>query len=144
MNQQPLLQTPHNDYPPAFEQIWEAYPRRGKTKGSNDNKRAAYRQYQIRLRQGESPDEMLQGAERYAEYIRAQNAEGTPFVKQCATFLGPDCHFLCEWEPPEQTKAMPKSDDEWLQAGRELGLEPKLGENWFNFRDRVKSKLEAP
>lgn len=141
MIQQTLLQTPRNSYPPDFEAVWQAYPRRGRTRGANDNKIAAARAYNQRIRQGHSPQEIMQGVEAYAEYIRAQGHEGTPYVKQCATFLGPDCHFLCEWEPPEEKKALPKTDDEWLAAGRELGLNPKPGENWFGFKDRVKARM---
>lgn len=111
MIQQALISEVRNSYPPDFEQVWQAYPNRGRTKGANDNKIAAARAYSQRIRQGHSLQEIMQGVEAYAEYIQAQGHEGTPYVKQCATFLGPDCHFLCEWEAPEKKSGQPTTDD---------------------------------
>lgn len=76
-------------YPDDFEALWAAYPRRS---GGN-NKRSAFRQYTARLREGHTHAEMLAGVERYAEYVRSEGKEWTPYVKLAATFLGRDCHF---------------------------------------------------
>lgn len=43
---------------------------------------------------------MLAGVSRYAGYVRATGSEGTQFVKQAATFFGPDRHFEEVWQPP--------------------------------------------
>jgi hypothetical protein len=47
---------------------------------------------------------MLDGAHRYAAYVRAKGSEGSEYVKQAATFLGPDKPFLDLWDAPP-TKA---------------------------------------
>jgi hypothetical protein len=36
---------------------------------------------------------MLAGVNRYAGYVRATGSAGTQYVKQAATFFGPDRHF---------------------------------------------------
>ena len=43
---------------------------------------------------------MLAGVSRYAGYVRATGSEGTQFVKQTATFFGPDRHFEEVWQAP--------------------------------------------
>lgn len=53
-----------------------------------------------RIREGHSPEEFLQGARRYADFIAATDRTGTEFVKQASTFLGPDKPFLLPWDPP--------------------------------------------
>lgn len=80
----------------AFETLWQAYPRRA---GGNP-KRMALRAWQARIAAGVSADEMLAGVGRYAAFVRAEGKEGTPFVKQAATFLGPDEHFREPWALP--------------------------------------------
>ena len=53
-----------------------------------------------RIREGHSPGEFLEGARRYAAFIACTDRAGTEFVKQAATFLGPDKPFLLPWDPP--------------------------------------------
>ena len=40
---------------------------------------------------------MLAGVERYAKWVREQDREGTEYVKQAATFFGPDRGFESLW-----------------------------------------------
>lgn len=40
---------------------------------------------------------MLSGVKRYAAYVRATGSTGTQYVKQAATFFGPDRHFEEAW-----------------------------------------------
>ncbi len=42
---------------------------------------------------GIKPEAMLDGVKRYAAWVRATGNTGTQFVKQAATFFGPDRHF---------------------------------------------------
>lgn len=77
-----------------------AYPKRGGDQGWRKAVRAA----NARIAEGHSWTEMVAGAARYAEYVRFTGSEGTEYVKQAATFLGPDKHFLEPWTPPA-TKA---------------------------------------
>lgn len=62
--------------------------------------RKALRAAHERLREGHSEAEILAGAERYREFCRVTGKTGTEFVKQAATFLGPDKPFLQPWASP--------------------------------------------
>lgn len=57
-----------------------------------------------RLREQHSWNEILDGARRYAEFIRATGKEHTESVLQAATFVGPSKHFLNPYTLPA-TKA---------------------------------------
>lgn len=85
-----------NEYSPDFEMAWEAYPNRA---GGNP-KPSAWKAWKARISQGVSPESMLKGAQRYAEFIRGTGAEGTAYVKQAVTFFGPDHHFDEPWSVP--------------------------------------------
>jgi hypothetical protein len=80
----------------GFDELWSAYPKR---EGGN-SKKAAFRAYKARLRDGVRPDELLEGVTRYARYCDSADPPltGTRFVKQAATFLGPDEHWRESWE----------------------------------------------
>lgn len=81
-------------YPEDFEAIWEAYPDR---EGGNP-KKAAYRKWRARVNAGVDPAELLEGVKRYARYVEARGMEGGRFVKQAATFFGPDEHWREDYE----------------------------------------------
>ena len=84
------------DYSPEFETAWQAYPKRA---GGN-SKAAAWKAWKGRLKDGVKPEAMLAGVKRYAVYARATGSIGTQFVKQAATFFGPDRHFEESWQAP--------------------------------------------
>lgn len=84
------------DYSPDFETAWQAYPKRA---GGN-SKAAAFKAWKARLKDGVSPADMLAGVERYAAYVCTTGSTGTQFVKQAATFFGPDRHFEESWQAP--------------------------------------------
>lgn len=84
------------DYSPEFETAWESYPKRA---GGN-SKAGAFKAWKARLKDGVKPDDMLAGVKRYAAYARATGSVGTQFVKQAATFFGPDRHFKESWQSP--------------------------------------------
>lgn len=95
------------EYPPEFELLWNARPRRS----GPDNKRAAFKAFNARMAEGVAYDVMLEGVKRYRAHLIATGKEGTAYVKMCSTFLGPDKHFNDEYlaakpeEPaPEQRK----------------------------------------
>lgn len=77
-----------------------AYPPRAGDQGWRKAQRAANE----RMREGHAPTEFVEGAKRYAEFCRQTQKLGTEFVKQAATFLGPDKPFLQPWSAPA-TKA---------------------------------------
>ena len=84
------------DYSPEFETAWQAYPKRA---GGN-SKAAAYKAWKARLKDGVKPEDMLAGVKRYAAYVKVTGNAGTQFVKQAATFFGPDRHFEEAWQNP--------------------------------------------
>ena len=82
--------------PPAWLRIKAVYPKRsGEQKWT-----AALRAAEKRIEEGTTWDELVQGTERYAAYVRASGSEGGPYVKQAATFFGPERSFAEAWEPP--------------------------------------------
>ena len=84
------------DYSPEFETAWQDYPKRA---GGN-SKAAAWKAWKARLKDGVNPEAMLAGVKRYAAYARATGSVGTQYVKQAATFFGPDRHFEESWQAP--------------------------------------------
>lgn len=70
--------------------------------------RRAVKAANARLAEGHSSDEFIAGAKRYAEHCRALGKVGTEFVKQAATFLGPDKPFLEPWAAPAKTNGNAK------------------------------------
>lgn len=84
------------DYSPEFETAWQAYQKRA---GGN-SKAAAYKAWKARLKDGVKPEDMLAGVKRYAAYVKVTGNAGTQFVKQAATFFGPDRHFEEAWQNP--------------------------------------------
>ncbi|MEP9058788.1 helix-turn-helix domain-containing protein [Enterobacter asburiae] len=84
------------NYSNEFEQAWQAYPKRA---GGN-SKAAAWKAWKARIKDGVTTEALLAGVSRYAGYVRATGSEGTQFVKQAATFFGPDRHFEEVWQPP--------------------------------------------
>ncbi len=88
--------TGKQDYSPEFETAWQAYPKRS---GGNP-KPSAWKAWSARIREGVKPADMLAGVQRYAGYITATGKAGTEYVKQAATFFGPDHHFAESWTAP--------------------------------------------
>ncbi|HAV2002172.1 TPA: hypothetical protein JG991_003234 [Enterobacter hormaechei subsp. xiangfangensis] len=96
------------DYSPAFEEAWQAYPKRS---GGN-NKLSAFKAWNARIRQGVKPETMLEGVKRYAAFMASEGKIGTSFVKQAATFFGPDKHFDEPWLVETQENKVPTRQDQ--------------------------------
>ncbi len=75
---------------PEFEEFWTVYPKRL----GSPNRLRAYQVWCQRLVEGYTPEQMIEGAKRYHALCLADGSLGTKYVKQAATFLGPDLHFL--------------------------------------------------
>lgn len=73
-----------------------AYPARVGDQGW----RRAVKAANARLAEGHTSDEFIAGAKRYSDHCKALGKVGTEFVKQAATFLGPDKPFLEHWTVP--------------------------------------------
>jgi len=84
-------------YPAAFEELWEAYPRR-----TPDNpKRMAYKAWLARIKEGTTPETLLACTKEYAHTMGSMGKIGTPFIMQAATFLGPNARFE-DYEPKKE------------------------------------------
>jgi hypothetical protein len=79
--------------PEGFAECWSAYPKRH---GQN-NRSQALKAYQARIKAGVSPADILAGVKRYAVYCQSEGITATKYVKQAATFFGPDNHFADTW-----------------------------------------------
>lgn len=84
------------EYSPEFETAWLAYPKRA---GGNP-KPSAYKAWNARLHEGVTPETLLAGVKRYAAFVVATGKLGSEYVKQAATFFGPDRHFEETWQAP--------------------------------------------
>lgn len=92
-----------SDYTPEFESAWSEYPKR---EGSNP-KRKAFQAWTARIKSGVDPHAMHQGVIRYAQFVRAKGQEHTSFVKQAATFFGPDDYYMESWVVNQTPQAKP-------------------------------------
>jgi hypothetical protein len=70
-----------------------AYPDRDGDQKWHSARKAA----NARISEGHTPQEMIDGARRYAEWCKARGKVGTEGVKMAASFLGPEKSFLEEW-----------------------------------------------
>jgi biotin operon repressor len=86
--------------PLEFFDLKIAYPNRAGDQGW----RKALRAVNARLAEGYTWIQIIDGAKRYAAYVRATCNEDTQYVKQACAFVGPDLHFLSDWKLP-QTKS---------------------------------------
>lgn len=77
------------DYPAEFEAAWAKYPKRT---GGNP-KKSAFKAWKARIREGASAAELEKAVENYALSVSVHGKAGTEFVKQAATFFGPDEHW---------------------------------------------------
>jgi uncharacterized protein YdaU (DUF1376 family) len=107
-----------SDYSAEFESFWAEYPKR---EGGN-SKKGAFKAWKARLRNGVKADELILSAKRYAAQMTAKGSVGTSFVKQAATFLGPDEH----WREALNSNVHP--------------LKPSLKPGDFEFYDCVSGK----
>lgn len=107
-------------YPPPFDAVWDAYPRRD---GSNP-KRKAYGAWKARRGEGVSADEMAAGVARYAAWLAAKALTGTEKVMQAARFFGPEAEWRNAWDvqavrlTPPSIAARPVVATERLQVWR--------------------------
>lgn len=81
-----------HDYTPEFEEAWTIYPER-----PGANKLSTFKAWSARIKQGVDAAQMIDGTRRYAHFCKAMQTEPR-FIKQPATFFGPDLHFKAEWK----------------------------------------------
>lgn len=101
----------------AIASLRAVFPKRAGSQPWNKAEKAIA----ARLREGHSREEILEGAVRYAAFIRATGKEGTEYVMQASTFCGPDKRFTEPWDLP-RTKAENEQGQrvsaglEWLEG----------------------------
>jgi hypothetical protein len=107
------LKPPDSD--PAFEQLKVIYPKRA----GDQRWTKAFSAFKARIAEGVTREQILSGAQRYADHVRAMGKERTEFVKQAATFLGTERGFLEAWPiPPTKGETLRDKNadatNEWL------------------------------
>jgi hypothetical protein len=123
----------------GFEIVWKALPKRS----GNNPKGKAEKAYRARLSEKHTPAEMIEGAGRYAKYIRAAGKEGTEYVLQGATFLGADKPFLQAWSAAIGGGDWWRTEAGTIAKGTELKLPPLRGESLEDYRTRIRERLAA-
>lgn len=83
-----------NNYTDDFEAAWSEYPKRE----GNNPKPAAFKAWNARIKDGHTPDQIIEGVRRYARFCRIKGQIGGQYVKQASSFFGPDEHFLADWQ----------------------------------------------
>jgi uncharacterized protein YdaU (DUF1376 family) len=119
-NQKPKTPTarPRDECPTEFLEFKALYPNRAGDQRWHDALKSA----NSRIKEGYSWTQILEGARRYAAYVRAAGKEGTEYVKQAATFLRDDDKpFLEPWDSPKtkadnQRDANIEASKAWLDA----------------------------
>jgi hypothetical protein len=91
--------------PDWFAQFRDLYPERAGDQGWQRALKAA----NARMAEGHTPDEFIEGAMRYRAFCESTGKLGTEYVKQAASFLGPDKAFALPWSLPK-TKAETQQD----------------------------------
>ena len=86
--------TRRDDFSDDFLDAWSLYPSRPGT-----NKAQSFKAWSARINEGINPRSIVDGVIRYAKYCEALSVE-PKYIKQPATFFGPDRHFENDWTPP--------------------------------------------
>lgn len=113
-------------YSAEFEQAWQAFPQRA---GGN-SKKAAFKAWVARLREGVTPRTLIDGVTRYRAFCEATGKIGTETVKMAASFFGPNEHYLESWEPPAGASRPGASADPPIAPGR-AGITTNGGKSVF-------------
>jgi uncharacterized protein YdaU (DUF1376 family) len=107
-----------------FENAWGFYPKR-----PGASKAASLKAWKARIKAGVDPSVMVEGVKRYANFCKTLETDAQ-FIKQPATFFGPDEHYLADWTPSEstpKTKELPLGTDAQIEHAYrvECGGDPK-------------------
>lgn len=99
-----------------FPEAWLAYPKRA----GNNSRADALKCWQARLKDGESPETMLAGTRRFANFIAATGKTGTEFVMQASRFYGKSMHYREAWPLPVAASPPPAAPSKTLAAIQRL------------------------
>lgn len=106
---------PKGETPPGFLECWALYPKR-----PNNSRERALKAYDARIKAGADPAAILDGVKRYAAYCRREGTEGR-YIKQAATFFGPDKHWESDYSSPTRKPAQPVVTYPKIQAPKVEG-----------------------
>jgi hypothetical protein len=130
--------THSEDYDADFESWWGDYPSDGR-----GNKRAAWKAWKARKRDGHGVPLFFAGLTRYKAYLAATGR----YPKNASTFLGPDLHFLDMWDVPPSLlnggKPRGNSADDEVARNKALGARiderrrKADGEEWWAWVERA-------
>jgi hypothetical protein len=81
------------EYTPDFLTAWAEYPSRMPA----SNKKQAFKAWNARIADGADPQAMIAGTKAYAAYCFKKSILNSQYVKQAATFFGPDEHYATDW-----------------------------------------------
>lgn len=87
----PTPAKPGAEYPQEFEEVWAEYPKR-----PGASKKDSFKAWTARLKAGVPASDILQGVRNYAAYVKTKKTE-PDYIKQPATFFGPDEHYKADW-----------------------------------------------
>ena len=140
-NIKPMKAAPSVDI--VFEEAWTSYPKR-----PGASKQGSFKAWKARLKAGVEAQKMLQGVKRYAEYCKASGID-PQFIKQPATFFGPDEHYLADWTPlasQSQPKELPLGTDAQIEHAYrvECGGDPSKARfnSYFEMRKFIVDRRE--
>lgn len=110
-------------YSEEFEAAWQVYPKR-----PNNSKRGAWRAWNARLANGETPTALHAGIQAYAAYVLRDRTD-PKYIKHAATFLGPDQHYRNDFGQASQSdpeQCLP-GEIRWMDEDRGAGTEAVNG-----------------
>ncbi|MEN6629843.1 MAG: hypothetical protein ABFC42_09375 [Sulfuricella sp.] len=87
--------TRRDEYSDDFLDAWSFYPSR-----PGANKAQSFKAWNARISECVNPRSMIDGVVRYSKYCVSLSVE-PKYIKQPATFFGPDRHFESDWTPPD-------------------------------------------
>ena len=126
-----------------FDLAWTSYPKR-----PGASKQGSLKAWKARLKAGVDPNLMVQGVNRYSEYCKASGID-PQFIKQPATFFGPDEHYLADWTPlasQSQPKDLPLGTDAQIEHAYrvECGGDPSKARfnSYFEMRKFIVDRRE--
>lgn len=88
-----------NEYPPDFEDAWQAYPPRA---GGNP-KKSAFKAWKARRKEGVTAEELRAAVDRYFAFCDATDKLHGETVMQAQRFFGPNEEWKQEWTPPQKS-----------------------------------------
>lgn len=127
------------EYSPEFLELKEIYPKR-----PNNPWPLAFKQYNSRIKEGYTHEEIKVGLTRYVTYCDKTGKTGSEFVLQASTFFGINLRWEDEFEIPkpriqDQFKGMNR-DQQIAKKAEIIHLTPNKGELMHEWTSRVNSE----